>query len=86
MVKHFGLQSPSLNGPTHPAIHTCTDVVFKYVTLTTNMFTSSYLNTQYIKKQKYTDADINYGGFGHLDLSEQMLEIGEVNNYGNLVN
>ncbi|KAK2140943.1 hypothetical protein LSH36_1200g00010 [Paralvinella palmiformis] len=37
-----------------------------------------YLNAQHIKKKKFTDADINYGGFGHLDLSEQMLEIGEL--------
>ena len=37
-----------------------------------------YLNTQYIKKQKFSDADINYGGFG-VELNEQMLEIGEVN-------
>ena len=36
-----------------------------------------YLNTQYIKKQKFSDADINYGGFG-VELNEQMLEIGEV--------
>ena len=36
-----------------------------------------YLNTQFIKKQKWTDADVNYGGFG-ADIGEQMLEIGEV--------
>ena len=40
--------------------------------------TFRYLNTQYIKKQKFSDADINYGGFG-VELNEQMLEIGEVN-------
>ena len=36
-----------------------------------------YLNTQFIKKQKFSDADLNYGGFG-IELSEHMLEIGEV--------
>jgi len=37
------------------------------------------LNTQYIKKQKVSEADINisYGGFS-VELSEQMYEIGEV--------
>jgi len=45
---------------------------------TDTYFYFSYLNAQHIKKKKFTDADINYGGFGHLDLSEQMLEIGEV--------
>ncbi|CAH1788629.1 unnamed protein product [Owenia fusiformis] len=36
-----------------------------------------YLNTQFIKKQKCTEADINYGGFG-IEMSEHMLEIGEL--------
>lgn len=36
-----------------------------------------YLNTTFIKKQKYTDADINYGGF-NVELTDQMLEIGEL--------
>ena len=50
-----------------------------YIILLTNVFItlSSYLNTQFIRKQKFSDADINYGGFG-IELSEQMLEIGEV--------
>ncbi|KAL3832004.1 hypothetical protein ACJMK2_023688 [Sinanodonta woodiana] len=36
-----------------------------------------YLNSTFIKKQKYTDADLNYGGFT-VELSDQMLEIGEL--------
>lgn len=37
----------------------------------------SYLNTQHIKKQKLSEADLNYGALG-LELHEQMLEIGEL--------
>ena len=40
-------------------------------------YINRYLNSQFIKKQKYSDADLNYGGFG-IELAEQMLEIGEV--------
>ncbi|XP_023933316.1 cullin-2 [Lingula anatina] len=38
-----------------------------------------YLNSQFIKKQKYTDADLHYGSI-NLDMmiAEQMLEIGEL--------
>ncbi|XP_064647338.1 cullin-2-like [Lineus longissimus] len=36
-----------------------------------------YLNTQFIKKQKYSDADLTYGTYG-IELTEQMLEIGEL--------
>lgn len=36
-----------------------------------------YLNTQHIKKQKFSEADLNYGSLS-LDLQEQMLEIGEL--------
>ncbi|XP_033762061.1 cullin-2-like isoform X2 [Pecten maximus] len=36
-----------------------------------------YLNTTYIKKQKYSDADLSYGGFS-IESSDQMLEIGEL--------
>ena len=36
-----------------------------------------YLNTTYIKKQKYTDADLSYGGIS-TDTADQLLEIGEV--------
>jgi len=36
-----------------------------------------YLNSQFIKKAKYSEADLNYGNFG-IELSEQMLEIGEL--------
>jgi hypothetical protein len=35
------------------------------------------LNTTFIKKQKYSDADLNYGGFS-MEFTDQMLEIGEV--------
>lgn len=34
-----------------------------------------YLNTQHIKKHKYSEADLSYGC---IDPSEQMLEIGEL--------
>jgi len=37
----------------------------------------SYLNSQYIKKQKISEADMNYGGFT-IDTNEQLMEIGEV--------
>jgi len=36
-----------------------------------------YLNSQFIKKAKYSEADLNYGNFG-IELTEQMLEIGEL--------
>ncbi|XP_061185924.1 cullin-2-like [Saccostrea echinata] len=36
-----------------------------------------YLNTTYIKKQKYTDADLSYGGIS-TDTADQLLEIGEL--------
>ena len=41
------------------------------------LFHFSYLNTTFIKKQKFSDADLNYGGFS-VDNAEHMLEIGEV--------
>ncbi len=34
-----------------------------------------YLNTQHIKKHKYSEADLSYGC---VDTNEQMLEIGEL--------
>lgn len=37
----------------------------------------SYLNVQHIRKQKLSDADMNYGCVG-LELNEHMLEIGEL--------
>lgn len=40
-------------------------------------FSPRYLNTTYIKKQKYTDADLSYGGIS-TDTADQLLEIGEV--------
>lgn len=36
-----------------------------------------YLNSQYIRKQKISEADMNYGGFT-IDTNEQLLEIGEL--------
>lgn len=36
-----------------------------------------YLNTTFIKKQKYTEADLSYGNFA-VELTDQMLEIGEL--------
>ncbi|KAK7110117.1 cullin-2-like [Littorina saxatilis] len=36
-----------------------------------------YLNTTFIKKQKFSDADLNYGGFS-VDNTDHMLEIGEL--------
>nr|KAG5689796.1 hypothetical protein BaRGS_007074 [Batillaria attramentaria] len=36
-----------------------------------------YLNTTFIKKLKFTDADLNYGGFA-VEMTDHMLEIGEV--------
>lgn len=40
-------------------------------------YSHRYLNTTYIKKQKYTDADLSYGGIS-TDTADQLLEIGEV--------
>lgn len=42
-----------------------------------DIFSHRYLNTTYIKKQKYTDADLSYGGIS-TDTADQLLEIGEV--------
>lgn len=36
-----------------------------------------YLNIIYIKKQKYIDVDLSYGGIS-IDIVDQLLEIGEV--------
>ncbi|XP_067649383.1 cullin-2-like [Haliotis asinina] len=36
-----------------------------------------YLNSTFIRKQKVSDADLNYGGFA-MDMADQMLEIGEL--------
>ncbi|TRY89170.1 hypothetical protein DNTS_018083, partial [Danionella cerebrum] len=36
-----------------------------------------YLNTQFIKKNKLTEADMNYG-YGGVDLNEPLMEIGEL--------
>lgn len=36
-----------------------------------------YLNTQYIKKNKLTEADIQYG-YGGVDMNEPLMEIGEL--------
>lgn len=38
-----------------------------------------YLNTQYIKKNKLTEADLQYG-YGGVDMNEPLMEIGEVRN------
>lgn len=37
----------------------------------------SYLNSQHIQKQKFSDADLTYGSM-QMDMSEQLLEIGEL--------
>lgn len=36
-----------------------------------------YLNTQFIKKNKLTEADLQYG-YGGVDMNEPLMEIGEV--------
>lgn len=38
---------------------------------------SRYLNTQFIKKNKLTEADLQYG-YGGVDMNEPLMEIGEV--------
>lgn len=40
------------------------------------LFFYSYLNSQHIQKQKFSDADLTYGSM-QMDVSEQLLEIGE---------
>uniref|UniRef100_A0A915JAA7 Cullin N-terminal domain-containing protein n=1 Tax=Romanomermis culicivorax TaxID=13658 RepID=A0A915JAA7_ROMCU len=37
-----------------------------------------YLNNQFIRKQKYTEADINFGGISAEQIRSSMLEIGEL--------
>lgn len=41
-----------------------------------DLFFHSYLNSQHIQKQKFSDADLTYGSM-QMDVSEQLLEIGE---------
>ena len=36
-----------------------------------------YLNTQFIKKNKLTEADLQYG-YGGVDMNEPLMDIGEV--------
>lgn len=36
-----------------------------------------YLNTQFIKKNKLTEADLQYG-YGGVDMNEPLMEIGEL--------
>lgn len=40
-----------------------------------------YLNTQFIKKNKLTEADLQYG-YGGVDMNEPLMEIGEVLSMG----
>lgn len=40
-----------------------------------------YLNTQFIKKNKLTEADLQYG-YGGVDMNEPLMEIGEVLSIG----
>ena len=42
-----------------------------------NLFTVRYLNNQHIRKQKISDAELNYGSLS-LDHTETMKEIGEL--------
>ena len=42
-----------------------------------NLFTARYLNNQHIRKQKISDAELNYGSLS-LDHTETMKEIGEL--------
>jgi hypothetical protein len=37
-----------------------------------------YLNTQFIKKQRFTEADLSYGGISLEQARQCMMEIGEV--------
>lgn len=39
-----------------------------------------YLNTQFIKKNKLTEADLQYG-YGGVDMNEPLMEIGEVSTF-----
>lgn len=41
-----------------------------------------YLNTQFIKKNKLTEADLQYG-YGGVDMNEPLMEIGEVSIFEN---
>ena len=45
--------------------------------LTSSLTLSRYLNTQFIKKNKLTEADLQYG-YGGVDMNEPLMEIGEV--------
>ena len=50
------------------------------VSCTFLLFFFRYLNTTFIKKQKYSEADLSYGGFS-VESADQKLEIGEVVDY-----
>lgn len=45
--------------------------------LTSSLTLFRYLNTQFIKKNKLTEADLQYG-YGGVDMNEPLMEIGEV--------
>lgn len=54
-------------------------VTYTYTQYTSNLFLFyfRYLNTQFIKKNKLTEADLQYG-YGGVDMNEPLMEIGEV--------
>jgi hypothetical protein len=41
---------------------------------------NSYLNTQYVKKNVFNDADLQFGT-SNIDSTEHIMDIGEVNKY-----
>lgn len=53
--------------------------LYTYTQYTSNLFLFyfRYLNTQFIKKNKLTEADLQYG-YGGVDMNEPLMEIGEV--------
>lgn len=57
---------------------TCFPPDFNRVSMVLYLF-FRYLNTQFIKKNKLTEADLQYG-YGGVDMNEPLMEIGEVGN------
>lgn len=56
----------------------CFPTYLTYFSMILHLF-FRYLNTQFIKKNKLTEADLQYG-YGGVDMNEPLMEIGEVGN------
>lgn len=84
MIWSSRMHTSSLNSR-FPLLHPLTS--YAILTSEPSCFTLiRYLNTQFIKKNKLTEADLQYG-YGGVDMNEPLMEIGEVQSlimYGTL--